>query len=134
MSDLVGRQASIAFSGITTVANGFVVSFSPSKVMHDSTRFGDVAVRRTAGLSDGRAQVACWVDSAATPLLATMQAGTGAVLTVTLVSGKTYVITNMLMEGMEYGARATEGSPVQRITYSLVQTIVTGVTEPAVAT
>jgi len=129
MADLIGRQASITFSGISTPANGHVVSFKETLLTDETTRFADVAERLTPTITQCRIRVRCFVDSATTPALTT---GTGAVATVTLGPSRTYTVTNGLLIDVETYAQSNRGSPAQVVEYVIAGTAVTTGVDPVV--
>ncbi len=130
MSDIIGRQASISGTGIATVANGYIIDSDFRITLDDTTRFGDVAERFTATITGGRLTVQCFIDSGTTPAIPT---GTGVVVTVTLASGRTYTITNGIIESVSTHAQANQGSPVQVVRYGIRVTAVSSGVQPVIA-
>jgi hypothetical protein len=131
MAELIGRQASVVWSGNEideTVLYGHAVDLGMDKRVFDVTRFGDVDDRLVAGNGGGSARVRFFIDSglATAPPKPT---GTHATLTITTVSGNTYAVKG-IVSGVNYAATSAGGSPPQVVGYdfriSLASTDVVG--------
>lgn len=118
MAELLGRQASVAWSGTEideTVLYGHAVSLDMDMPMFDVTRFGDVADRMVAGNEGGRSGARFFVDSTLSTA-PPKPTGTAATLTITTVTGNTYTI-KALVARTNYAATASNGSPPQVVGY-----------------
>lgn len=118
MAELLGRQASVTWSGTEideSVLFGHAVQLAIGKPMFDVTRFADVADRFVAGNDSGQSSVRFFIDSTLSTA-PPKPTGTNATLVITTVSGNTYTIT-ALVERTNYSATASNGSPPQVVGY-----------------
>ncbi len=102
--------------------------------VHNVTRFKDIGVRRSTDMNDVIVRVRCRIDSGTTPALGYVQNGTAAVLTYTLTSGRTVVVTNCVLTGMEFEARSADTRNPQYVNYDLAMSQASGLVLAAVAT
>ena len=118
MAELLGRQASVAWSGSEideTVLYGHAVNLDMDVPLFDVSRFGDVADRVVAGNEGGRSAVRFFIDSTLSTA-PPKPTGTVATLTVTTVTGNTYTI-KAIVARTNYSATASNGSPPQVVGY-----------------
>lgn len=112
MAELIGSQASVAWSGNEideSVLFGHAAVLRITRQLHPVERFGDIAARLSPGTEEGISAVRFWIDSALTTA-PPKPTGTHATLTITTVTNNTYAV-KAIVQSLNYNATQSGGQP-----------------------